>query len=181
MAHHHNSADKEPHHDIARHTVAGHSTSNCPRSRRVVRAVEYDPKAAAAAAAKEAAILAARQKAAAAAASMDMFLPRGGTVDGHGFDGEAGGSGGGRKASSASASASASAPIHAPSVAKVLCIAEKPSVAKAIAAAMSAGKMRSRMCGGKGKLRVHEFFQYFPPAKGKCSIAVSSVVGHVFG
>lgn len=140
--------------------------------KRVVREVEHDPKAEAKEAAKQAVIRAAREKAAVAAASMDLYMPRGGTVEGHGFDANVGKSGdtdgpampavprGGKDGGAAVTT------THAPSVARVLCIAEKPSVAKAVANALSNGKMRSRNCGGKGKLRVHEFFQYFPPAKG---------------
>ena len=63
---------------------------------------------------------------------------------------------------------------------RVLCVAEKPSVAKAIAAALSAGKQRisSNAEGLAPMCRLHEFHCYFPPAQSLCAITVTSVIGH---
>jgi len=41
--------------------------------------------------------------------------------------------------------------------------------------------MRTRSCGKTGRLRAHDFYTYYPPLHGKCSVTVTSVVGHVFG
>ena len=64
---------------------------------------------------------------------------------------------------------------------KVLMVAEKPSVAKMIADSLSSnGRYRTR----KGKSRanqIFEFIKWFEPAKQKCKIMVTSVVGHIFG
>ena len=60
---------------------------------------------------------------------------------------------------------------------RVLMIAEKPSVALAIADALSHGKKRTR---GLRPLVVHDLYFYYPPARAKCSISVTSVVGHIF-
>eukprot|EP00039_Didymoeca_costata_P011259 m.157356 g.157356 ORF g.157356 m.157356 type:complete len:1099 (-) comp15115_c1_seq3:280-3576(-) len=70
---------------------------------------------------------------------------------------------------------------HREAAANVLCIAEKPSVAKAIATALSNGKMRTRNCGKNGRLRCHDCFYHFSPVKDKCAISITSVVGHLFG
>ena len=61
---------------------------------------------------------------------------------------------------------------------RVLCIAEKPSVARAVAEALSGGKHCTR--GSGGPLQTHLLYSYFAPARRRCSIAVTSVVGHVF-
>ena len=60
----------------------------------------------------------------------------------------------------------------------VLMVAEKPSVALAIADVLSQGRKRSR---GMRPLLVHDCFAYFAPARRRCSITVTSVVGHVYG
>ena len=62
---------------------------------------------------------------------------------------------------------------------KVLCIAEKPSVARAVAEALSGGKHCTRGTGGP--LQTHMLYSYFAPARRRCSVAVTSVVGHIFG
>ena len=50
-------------------------------------------------------------------------------------------------------------------------MAEKPSVAKAIAMMLSGGKKRERgnVDGWAPMCRLHDFFTYFAPARGKCS------------
>ena len=63
---------------------------------------------------------------------------------------------------------------------RVLCIAEKPSVARAVAEALSGGKHCTRGSGAHGPLQTHLLYSYFAPARRRCSIAVTSVVGHVF-
>lgn len=64
---------------------------------------------------------------------------------------------------------------------KVLIVAEKPSVAKMIADSLANnGRYRTR----RGKSRanqIFEFIKWFEPAKQKCKIMVTSVVGHIFG
>ena len=62
-------------------------------------------------------------------------------------------------------------------VGRVLCIAEKPSVARAVAEALSGGKHCTR---GARPLQTHTLHTYFPPAKRLCHVAVTSVLGHVF-
>jgi hypothetical protein len=68
---------------------------------------------------------------------------------------------------------------HSESVGSVLVIAEKPSVAKAIANILSGGKKRTRnnTNGNAPMCALHDFFAYFPPAKGKCRVTVTSVIG----
>ena len=59
-------------------------------------------------------------------------------------------------------------------------VAEKPSVAKMIAEHLSGNRFRIR----KGQSRanqIFEFIKYFGPAKQKCKIIVTSVVGHIYG
>ena len=66
---------------------------------------------------------------------------------------------------------------------RVLCVAEKPSIARTLASCMSYGKNSNRspqdqlapMC------KLHDFFAIFPPAdkKSKSSIVATSVLGHV--
>ena len=60
----------------------------------------------------------------------------------------------------------------------VLFVAEKPSVALAVASAISHGNHRTR---GQRPLVIHDCFTWFAPARRRCSIRVTSVVGHVFG
>ncbi|KOO35242.1 DNA topoisomerase 3-beta-1-like protein [Chrysochromulina tobinii] len=61
--------------------------------------------------------------------------------------------------------------------ASVLHIADRPSVALAIAEALSSGNRRTR---GHGLLKVHDCFGHFPPAGNKsCSFAITSVCGHL--
>lgn len=69
---------------------------------------------------------------------------------------------------------------HSPAVGKVLVVAEKPSVAKAVAAVMSGGRKRERHNaeGHAPMCALHEFFTHFGPAKGKCSVVVTSVLSH---
>ena len=62
--------------------------------------------------------------------------------------------------------------------ARVLFVAEKPSVAAAVADALFGGRKRVR---GQPPLRIHDFYAFFKPASRRCSISVTSVVGHVFG
>lgn len=64
----------------------------------------------------------------------------------------------------------------------VLVIAEKPSVAKAIAMALSKGRLRTTTntdgCAPANKL--HYFHQFFTPAKQMLPIVATSVCGHLF-
>lgn len=60
----------------------------------------------------------------------------------------------------------------------VLFVAEKPSVSRALAELLSHGRHGSR---GSRPLETHFLFHWFQPARRRCSISVTSVVGHVFG
>lgn len=60
----------------------------------------------------------------------------------------------------------------------VLLVCEKPLVAQRVAEALSGGKdLRTR---GSAPLRTYDCYAYFPPAARRCSIAVTSVCGHLF-
>jgi superfamily II DNA/RNA helicase len=63
---------------------------------------------------------------------------------------------------------------------KVLMVAEKPSVAKMVAEHLSGGRLRTRR-GQSRALQIFEFIKYFGPARQKCKLMVTSVVGHVYG
>lgn len=73
-----------------------------------------------------------------------------------------------------SMAASFDAMEHSP---RVLMVAEKPSVALAIANALSQGRKKTT---GVPPLRTHEMFVFFPPARRVCSVAVTGVCGHMF-
>ena len=62
---------------------------------------------------------------------------------------------------------------------RVLCVAEKPSVAKVIAQALSGGRQRIRTSAHACMCKLYDFYYYFPPANSKCSVTVTSVLGHV--
>ena len=63
---------------------------------------------------------------------------------------------------------------------KVLMVAEKPSVAKMIAEHLSGGRYRTRR-GQSRANQIFEFIKWFEPAKEKCKLMVTSVVGHIYG
>lgn len=64
----------------------------------------------------------------------------------------------------------------------VLVVAEKPSVAKALAHHLSNGKMRtaSNADGLAPMCKLHYFHHYFPPAKAMLPVVATSVTGHLF-
>ena len=64
----------------------------------------------------------------------------------------------------------------------VLVVAEKPSVAKALAHHLSNGRMRtaSNADGLAPMCKLHYFHHYFPPAKGMLPVVATSVTGHLF-
>lgn len=68
-----------------------------------------------------------------------------------------------------------------PPAPRVLCVAEKPSVANIIAEVMSGGRKRTRTpaYGAAPMCRLHDFYAYFPPARQRCSVTVTSVIGHM--
>ena len=70
-------------------------------------------------------------------------------------------------------------PPPSPAVGHVLLVAEKPSVAKAIALALSNGRMRTRRNkeGYAPMCALHDFYCRFPPGGGLCAITVTSVIG----
>ncbi|KAJ9471097.1 putative uncharacterized protein LOC100215195 [Diplonema papillatum] len=61
----------------------------------------------------------------------------------------------------------------------ILMVAEKPSVALAIAGALSGGRKRTRKTPGRG-VAVHDFSGTFPPTGREAHFRVTSVVGHIF-
>jgi DNA topoisomerase-3 len=65
---------------------------------------------------------------------------------------------------------------------KILMVAEKPSIAKAIAEALSRGNRPPRQRQGISRaLPVYEFTTNdFAPVNSKCLVRVTSVVGHVY-
>ena len=78
------------------------------------------------------------------------------------------------------ADAAQRAPDHG-GLPRVLCVAEKPSVAKSLAQILSGGRQRTRTNaqGHAPMCKLYDFFYHFSPAKGKCSVTVTSVLGHV--
>ncbi|CAD7922143.1 unnamed protein product [Amoebophrya sp. A25] len=62
----------------------------------------------------------------------------------------------------------------------VLMVAEKPSIAKVIAEHLSGGRYRTRR-GVSRACQTYEFVCHFAPARGRCRLIVTSVIGHVFG
>lgn len=62
----------------------------------------------------------------------------------------------------------------------VLMVAEKPSIAKIITEHLSGGRFRQRR-GISRACQTYEFVEYFKPARGRCRLIVTSVIGHVYG
>lgn len=61
---------------------------------------------------------------------------------------------------------------------KVLCVAEKPSIAKAVANILGGGQVRSRETSNKYTRNYDCSFTF--PDWGPCSVTITSVAGHLF-
>ena len=64
-------------------------------------------------------------------------------------------------------------------VSKILCVAEKPSIAKAVAHHLSGGQVNTRNVRGNQYVKNYEFDFTFPPPWGSCSVTMTSVIGHL--
>ena len=131
--------------------AVGHTTANCPRTKTAELKL-YEANRAKLAAEKAAAKARAHK-----AAEQERWL--------------AGAAATAATTRDTGAGAAGAAPVvHSESVGSVLVVAEKPSIAKAIAHAMSGGRMRTRgnADGWAQMCRLHDFYTYFGPARGKC-------------
>ncbi|KAI9816446.1 MAG: DNA topoisomerase [Pycnora praestabilis] len=64
---------------------------------------------------------------------------------------------------------------------KVLCVAEKPSIAKAVAYHLGGGNVRVKDVPGVRWVKNYEFDFSFGPPWGNCSVIMTSVAGHING
>ncbi|PGH15987.1 hypothetical protein AJ80_05363 [Polytolypa hystricis UAMH7299] len=64
-------------------------------------------------------------------------------------------------------------------MARILCVAEKPAIAKAVAQHLSGGSFRTRPIRGNQYVKNYEFDFSFPPPWGNCSVTMTSVIGHL--
>lgn len=64
-------------------------------------------------------------------------------------------------------------------VASIMCVTEKPSIAKYLSKAIGGSSCRSRAGFGISSCQIHTFHAYFPPAKGMCHVTVTSCLGHL--
>ncbi|KAK6202326.1 DNA topoisomerase [Scheffersomyces amazonensis] len=62
---------------------------------------------------------------------------------------------------------------------KILCVAEKPSIAKEVSRILSGGNFRTR--NSKNKYIKNYDFKFNFPRKGSCDVTMTSVVGHLTG
>lgn len=62
---------------------------------------------------------------------------------------------------------------------KILCVAEKPAIAKAVAQHLAGGQFNTRPVRGNQYVRNYEFDFTFPPPWGQCSVTMTSVLGHL--
>jgi DNA topoisomerase-3 len=63
---------------------------------------------------------------------------------------------------------------------KILCVAEKPAIAKAVAQHLAGGRVNTRPVGGNPYVKNYEFDFNFRPW-GNCSVTMTSVLGHLTG
>ncbi|KAK2737251.1 DNA topoisomerase [Myotisia sp. PD_48] len=67
-------------------------------------------------------------------------------------------------------------------VAKILCVAEKPAIAKLVAAHLSGGRISSTSSiRGNQYVKNYEFEFTFAPPWGRCNVIMTSVLGHLTG
>ncbi|KAL1296964.1 hypothetical protein AAFC00_004564 [Neodothiora populina] len=64
-------------------------------------------------------------------------------------------------------------------VTKILCVAEKPSIAKAVANHLGGGQVQARNVTGSQYVKNY-CFSYDFPAWGQCEVVMTSVLGHIF-
>ncbi|KAL1971071.1 hypothetical protein VTN77DRAFT_22 [Rasamsonia byssochlamydoides] len=64
---------------------------------------------------------------------------------------------------------------------KILCVAEKPAIAKAVATHLSGGSMRVNSVRGNPYVKNYVFTFNFGGAWGSCSVTMTSVIGHLTG
>ncbi|KAG7008699.1 DNA topoisomerase 3 [Physcia stellaris] len=62
---------------------------------------------------------------------------------------------------------------------KILCVAEKPSIAKAVAQHLAGGNVNTRSIQGNQYVKNYEFDFSFGPPWGNCSVTMTSVLGHL--
>ncbi|TKA65118.1 hypothetical protein B0A49_08988, partial [Cryomyces minteri] len=62
---------------------------------------------------------------------------------------------------------------------KILCVAEKPSIAKAVANHLGGGHVPARNAPGLPWLKNYEFPYTFPAPWGSCTVCMTSVAGHL--
>ncbi|CRL17125.1 DNA topoisomerase, type IA, core [Penicillium camemberti] len=64
---------------------------------------------------------------------------------------------------------------------KILCVAEKPAIARAVATHLSGGSFQTHAIRGNQYVKNYEFEFNFGGAWGNCSVTMTSVVGHLTG
>ncbi|KAF3386192.1 DNA topoisomerase 3 [Penicillium rolfsii] len=64
---------------------------------------------------------------------------------------------------------------------KILCVAEKPAIARAVATHMSGGSFQTHAIRGNQYVKNYEFDFNFGPPWGNCSVTMTSVIGHLTG
>ncbi|KAJ5789651.1 uncharacterized protein N7518_006662 [Penicillium psychrosexuale] len=64
---------------------------------------------------------------------------------------------------------------------KILCVAEKPAIARAVATHLSGGAFQTHAIRGNKYVKNYEFDFDFGGAWGNCSVTMTSVVGHLTG
>ncbi|KAI9756066.1 MAG: DNA topoisomerase [Lichina confinis] len=62
---------------------------------------------------------------------------------------------------------------------KVLCVAEKPSIAKSVAQHLSGGQFNTRSIAGNKYIKNYEFDFVFGQPWGHCTVTMTSVIGHL--
>ncbi|KAL9075310.1 MAG: hypothetical protein Q9161_001687 [Pseudevernia consocians] len=62
---------------------------------------------------------------------------------------------------------------------KILCVAEKPAIAKSVAQHLSGGQVNTRSITGNPYVKNYEFDFNFGPPWGNCSVTMTSVIGHL--
>ncbi|SLM39842.1 dna topoisomerase iii [Lasallia pustulata] len=64
---------------------------------------------------------------------------------------------------------------------KILCVAEKPAIAKAVANHLGGGRVHTRNIPGNQYVKNYEFDFAFGPPWGTCPVTMTSVIGHLTG
>ncbi|EPS30431.1 DNA topoisomerase 3 [Penicillium oxalicum] len=64
---------------------------------------------------------------------------------------------------------------------KILCVAEKPAIARAVATHLSGGSFQTHAIRGNQYVKNYEFDFNFGGAWGQCSVTMTSVIGHLTG